>query len=131
VRVGVGDDRHLMVHLVDQPAHVVRREVLDLRLRGELEEVPRATAALFLVGVVAREHVPSGAPHRAAQLEVQRLGALRSADAHHVPRLDPLTTAEGELYEHRGVALEDLRLGDVGHLATLATLRRWRPSTAI
>src|SRR6185312_5038942 len=68
VGVGVGDDRDLMVHLVDHPAQVARGEVRALRVACELEEVPRAAAALFLVRVVAADHVAAGAPDRPAQL---------------------------------------------------------------
>jgi hypothetical protein len=39
MRVGVGEHRDLVVHLVDQAAHVSRVEVVELLVTGQLEEV--------------------------------------------------------------------------------------------
>jgi len=39
VRVGVGEHRHLVIHLIDQPAHVVAAEVIELLVAGQLVEV--------------------------------------------------------------------------------------------
>src|SRR5258707_12582722 len=109
----------------------MRREMPDLRVGGELEEVSRAAAALFLIRQVAADHVAAGPPDRPAELEVQRLGALRRADPHDVALLDPRPAAEGEVDEHRGAALEGLPAGAVGPLASLATLSRWRPARGV
>ncbi len=45
VRIARRDHRHLVVHLVDQPAHVARREVVELLVAGELVEVAREVDA--------------------------------------------------------------------------------------
>ncbi len=68
-----------------------------------------------VVGLVGTDHVPAGAPHGLAQLGVQRLGALGSGDPHDLAGLHALAAAEGEVDEHRGVALEDLLGWGVGH----------------
>src|SRR5260370_41941914 len=62
-----------LVHFVDQAAQVMRREMPDLRVGGELEEVSRAPPALFLISPVATHHVAAGPADRPADLAVQPL----------------------------------------------------------
>ena len=106
MRIAVGDHRHLMVHLVDEPAHVVRGKVLELRVARRFVEVASEVVGMIVVRLVAGDHVPAGAPHGAVERDVQRLGALRRDDAYDLAGLDARAPSESEVDENGRVALE-------------------------
>ena len=98
-RMGVafGEDRDLMVHLVDQSPHVLGWEIVQLGLACGLEEVTGEVHAPVVVGLVGADHMPARAPNRLAQLGVQGLGAFRGGDAHDLAGLYALPPPRAKL----------------------------------
>ena len=127
VQVAVGEDGDLVVDLVNEPAHGVAGEELDLRVVGELVEVAREVEVVVVVGQVVADDVAAGAPHGPAQLGVQRLGGLVGDDANDVALSDAIASAEREVDEHVGVALQHDGGGSVGH-ENLPGVGRSRPA---
>ena len=119
-RVGGRDHRDLVVHFIHQAARVAGREVLELGVARELEEVAGEVRIGVLVRLIGAEHVPAGAPHGPVELDVQGPRALGGDDPHHVALLDPAPAAEGEVHQHAGVTLEHLLGRRVRHRPTLS-----------
>ena len=67
LEVGVGDDEHLVVDLVDQPAHVMRGEEVELLVAGQVVEVAGEVLRRSSSGGSA-DHVTPCSPDRPQQL---------------------------------------------------------------
>ncbi len=108
-----------MIHFIDQPAHVLRGEIVELGVAGVLEEIAREIRAPVVVRLVGADHVPAGTPNRLAQLRIEGLCAFRGSDAHHLAGLYARPAAKREVDQNRGVSFENLFGWDVGHALTL------------
>ena len=116
VRVVARDHRDLVVHLIDQAAHVAAGKKSSCASLGELVEVAREVdrarrrrAGSRRSRARPRARRPSAARRTAAWRSRARRRARRR------PGLIARAAAEGEVDEDGGVALEDLLRGRVGH----------------
>ena len=115
--VPLGKQIREMVELIHQAALLRRRKEVELLLGGLLEEDSLQTAVAILGGLEVLDHVATGAPDGAADLDEQRLGVLRAPDLNDRAGLDPVAAAQRVVDEEIGVALDDLERWLIAHVA--------------